>query len=149
MVAAVLADVVVALHLAFLGYMVLGGFLALRRLGLIWPHVAVIGYSFYVTLTSFTCPATTLEKWLRVQGGETPYDGSFIQEYLRGTIYPPAIETAVWLGCMGIAMASWVFVLTRRRRAGVPPGPLAQEQPAQQCRRAGDENRTRTVSLGS
>ncbi len=139
MLARVLADVVVALHLAFLGYMVLGGFLALRRLGLIWPHVAVVGYSFHVTLTSFTCPATTLEKWLLVQGGETPYDGSFIHEYLRGTIYPPAIETAVWLGCMGIAMASWALVLTRRRRAGLPHG----------LRRAGDENRTRTVSLGS
>ena len=131
MVARVLADVVVALHMGFLVYMVLGGFLALRRLAVIWPHVGVIVYSFYVTLTSFTCPATTLEKWLRVQGGETPYEGSFINQYLRGTIYPPAMETAVWLGCMGIAMASWVFVLTRRRRAGLPQEALAQEQPAQ------------------
>jgi hypothetical protein len=124
--ALVLADLVVVLHLAFLGYMVFGGLLALRRLGLIWPHVAVIGYSFYVTLTSFTCPATTLEKWLRVQGGETPYEGSFIHEYLSGTIYPPAIETAVWLACMGIALASWALVLTRRRRAGLPQEQLAR-----------------------
>jgi hypothetical protein len=118
--ALVLADVVVALHLVFLAYMVLGGFLALRRFGLIWPHVAVIVYSFYVTLTSFTCPATTLEKWLLVKGGETPYEDSFIHEYLRGTLYPPAIETAVWLGCMTVAVASWVVVLTRRRRVGFP-----------------------------
>jgi hypothetical protein len=52
-------------------YVVFGGFLAMRRFGLIWPHVGVIVYSFYVTLTSFTCPATTLEKSLLEMGGLT------------------------------------------------------------------------------
>ncbi|TFV67339.1 UNVERIFIED_ORG: DUF2784 domain-containing protein [Bacillus sp. AZ43] len=132
MAARVLADVVVALHLVFLAYMVLGGFLALRRFGLVWPHVAVIVYSFYVTLTSFTCPATTLEKWLRETGGETPYEGSFIAQYLRGTLYPASWETAIWIGCMAVGIASWACAVVRRRRRG-----------------AGDENRTRTVSLGS
>jgi hypothetical protein len=112
-----LAEAVVVVHMGFLVYMVLGGFLALRRFPLIWPHVAVTVYSFYVTLTSFTCPATRLEKWLLERGGETPYDGSFIQQYLRGVLYPPEYETAIWLGCMGVAIASQVYVLTRRRRA--------------------------------
>jgi hypothetical protein len=114
--ALVAADVVVAVHMFFLVYMVLGGFLGLRWFALVWPHVATIGYSFYVTLTSFTCPATRLEKWLLERGGETPYDGSFIQQYLRGVLYPPEYETAIWLGCMGIAIASQGYVLTRRRR---------------------------------
>ena len=122
--ALVLAEVVVALHMGFLLYMVLGGFLALRRFRLIWPHVGVIVYSFFVTLTSFTCPATRLEKWLLTRGGQTPYDGSFIHEYLRGTLYPPAYETAIWLSCMGIAMASWAFVVARRRRMVARVGPL-------------------------
>jgi hypothetical protein len=117
--ARVVADVVVAVHMVFLVYMVLGGFLALRRFGLIWPHVGVIVYSFYVTLTSFTCPATTLEKWLLGLGGETPYEGSFIHQYLRGRLYPPELETAVWISCMAIAMASWAYVLMRRRRAAL------------------------------
>ena len=108
------AEAVVLLHLGFLAYMVLGGFLALRRFGLIWPHVGVIVYSFYVTLTSFTCPATTLEKWLLEKGGVTPYEGSFIHQYLRGRLYPAEFETAVWIGCMAVAVASWVLVLTRR-----------------------------------
>jgi hypothetical protein len=117
--ARVVADVVVAVHMVFLVYMVLGGFLALRRFGLIWPHVGVIVYSFYVTLTSFTCPATTLEKWLLGLGGETPYEGSFIHQYLRGRLYPAELETAVWISCMAIAMASWAYVLMRRRRAAL------------------------------
>ena len=111
-----LAQTVVVLHMVFLVYMVLGGFLALRRIGLVWPHVAVIGYSFYVTLTSFTCPATTLEKWFLQQGGETPYEGSFIEQYLRGKLYPADYETAIWLGCMGIALASQALAVVRHRR---------------------------------
>jgi hypothetical protein len=114
-----LAEAVVVVHMAFLVYMVLGGFLALRRFALIWPHIAVIVYSFYVTLTSFTCPATSLEKWLREMGGQAPYEGSFIAQYLRGTLYPAEYETAIWLGCMGIAIASQAYVVVRRQR-GVP-----------------------------
>jgi Protein of Unknown function (DUF2784) len=134
-VAALIAAVVVAvLHMAFLVYMVIGGFLALYRFGWIWPSIAVTVYSFYVTLTDFTCPVTRLEKWLLSEGGRTPYSGSFTAHYLRGTLYPAQYETAVWLGAMVVAISSYVLVLTRRRRAAM---------------RAGDENRTRTVSLGS
>ncbi len=115
----VLAQVVVVLHMAFLVYMVLGGFLALRRFALLWPHVATVVYSAYVTLASFTCPLTRLEKWLLESGGQTPYEGSFIGQYLRGVFYPPEYETALWLACMGIGIASHAFVLTRRRRRGV------------------------------
>jgi hypothetical protein len=114
--ALVLAEAVVVLHLAFLVYMVFGGFLALRRFRLIWPHIATTVYSFYVTLTSFTCPATRLEKWLLEMGGETPYEGSFIARYVRGTLYPPEYETAIWITAMAVAIASQAFVLTRRRR---------------------------------
>jgi hypothetical protein len=122
--ALVLADAVVVLHMAFLVYMVLGGFLALRRFHLIWPHIGVIVYSFYVTLTSFTCPATTLQRWLLEKGGETPYQESFIHQYLRGRLYPAELETAVWISCMAIAIASWVFVVMRRRRTAVEQAPL-------------------------
>ena len=111
-----IAEVVVILHMAFLVYMVFGGLLALRRFRLIWPHIATTVYSFYVTLTSFTCPATSLEKWLLEMGGETPYDGSFIARYVRGTLYPPEYETVIWITAMAVAIASQAFVLTRRRR---------------------------------
>ena len=111
-----LAEAVVVLHLAFLAYMVFGGFLALRRFRLIWPHIATTVYSFYVTLTSFTCPATSLEKWLLEMGGKTPYEGSFIAQYVRGTLYSPEYETAIWITAMAVAIASQAFVLTRRRR---------------------------------
>jgi hypothetical protein len=116
--ALVAAAVVASLHLAFLAYMVVGGFLGLRRFAWIWPSIAVTVYSIFVTLTSFTCPATRLEKWLLAEGGRTPYEGSFIAHYLRGTLYPAQYETAIWLTAMGIAIASYVIVVARRWHAG-------------------------------
>jgi hypothetical protein len=117
LVAALVAAAVVAtLHMAFLVYMVVGGFLGLYRFHLIWPSIGVTVYSFYVTLTDFTCPVTRLEKWLLVKGGKAPYDGSFTEHYLRGTLYPAHYETAIWLTAMGIAIGSYVLVVMRRRR---------------------------------
>jgi hypothetical protein len=117
LVAALVAAAVVAtLHMAFLVYMVIGGFLALWRFPLIWPSIGVTVYSFYVTLTDFTCPVTTLEKWLVEKGGRTPYEGSFTAHYLRDTLYPAQYETAIWLTAMGIAIGSCVLAVSRRRR---------------------------------
>ena len=109
-------------HMAFLGYMVVGGFLALYRFAFIWPSVGVTLYSIYVTLTDFTCPVTTLEKWLLAEGGRTPYEGSFTAHYLRDTLYPAQYETAIWLTAMAVAVASYVLMLRRRWR----PAPRAE-----------------------
>ena len=123
--ALVAAELVVAVHMAYLGYMVFGGFLALRWFGWIWPHMVSTVYSVYVTTTSFTCPVTRLEKWLLEAGGKTPYEGSFIAQYLRGVLYPAQYETALWVSCMALAVVSYVVVLMRRRRHWLEPDRLA------------------------
>ncbi len=115
--ALVVAGGVAALHMLFLAYMTVGGFLGLYRLAWIWPSVGVTVYSIYVTLTDFTCPVTTLEKWLLEQGGRIPYDGSFTAHYLRGTLYPAEYETAIWVGAMTLSVASYgLAVVVHRRR---------------------------------
>jgi hypothetical protein len=114
---AVVAAVMVAvLHMAFLTYVVFGGFLALRRLAWLWPSIATTLYAAYVTLAGFTCPLTTLEKWLLEAGGRDPYEGSFIAQYLHDVLYPAQYERAAWLIATGIALISYAIVLTRRRR---------------------------------
>ena len=105
--------------MAYMGYMVFGGFLALRRFDWLWPHIGSTLYSIYVTTTSFTCPLTALEKRLLQLGGATPYEGSYTAHYLRDILYPAQYETAVWLLAMGIALGSHAVVLTRRRRPAV------------------------------
>ena len=118
--ARVAADVVVVAHVAFLAYIVFGGFLALRWPALLWPSIITTLYSAYVTLASFTCPLTTLQKWLLQVGGEVPYEGSFIAQYLHDVVYPAPYERVAWVIAMSIAVASYVLVLNRRRRQPVP-----------------------------
>ncbi len=114
--ALVAAALVAAVHMAFLAYLVLGGFLALRRFALIWPHLGCTAWSIWITLTAGNCPLTTLEKELLARGGRTPYEDSFIAHYLHGTLYPAQYEVAVWLASVVVALASYGVVLTRRRR---------------------------------
>jgi len=114
--AVVAAMVVVVVHMGFLAYVVFGGFLALRNLAWLWPSIATTLYAAYVTLAGFTCPLTTLEKWLLEIGGRVPYEGSFIAQYLHDVLYPAQYERAAWLIGTGIALTSYVIVLRRRRR---------------------------------
>jgi hypothetical protein len=117
--AVVAAGVVAVVHMAFMAYIVFGGFLGLRRLAWLWPSIGTTVYSAYVTLASFTCPLTTLEKWLLEAGGRVPYEGSFIAQYLHDVLYPAQYEKVAWVTAMGIALVSYAVVLTRWRRLTV------------------------------
>ena len=127
MIGQLAAALVAIVHMAYMGYMVFGGFLALRRFAWLWPHIVSTLYSIYVTTTSFTCPLTALEKRLLESGGATPYEGSFTAYYLRDSLYPGQFETAVWLSAMGIAVLSYAVVLTRRRRPAFLATPASSD----------------------
>lgn len=103
------------LHLAYLVYAAVGGFLALRNLKWLWPHLISTTWSVIVTLTALSCPLTALEKWLISLAGRTPYEGSFTEHYLRDVLYPVEYEISIWLGMIGLACLSYVIVLTTRR----------------------------------
>ena len=118
------AAVVAILHMLYLLYMVVGGFLALYRFAWIWPSVVSTLYSVYVTVTDFRCPVTALEKELLELGGRTPYEGSFTAHYLRDELYPAQYETAIWLTGMGVAVLSYALVLRRRWRRTHPQAEL-------------------------
>lgn len=107
-------------HMAYLVYAAIGGFLALRSLTWLWPHIASTAWSVAVTVTALNCPLTALEKSLLELAGRTPYDGSFTEHYLRGVLYPSQYEVAVWLGGIAVALLSYVVVLVRGRRPWPP-----------------------------
>ncbi len=118
MAALLAAGIVVLVHLAYLVYATVGGFLGLRSLLWLAPHVISTIWSVVVTVTPIGCPLTALEKWLLVQAGRTPYDDSFTAYYLRDVLYPAQYEVAVWLGMIAVAVASYVVVLRAPRRPG-------------------------------
>lgn len=115
-----LADAVLVLHLAFILFVVLGGFLVLRYPRLAWLHLPAVAWGALVEFAGFTCPLTPLENWLRVRGGEGGYTGGFIQHYLVPLVYPGGLtrNAQVLLGALVIGINAVVYLaLWRRRRA--------------------------------
>jgi len=120
-----LADLVLVAHLAFVGFVVFGGFLVLRWRRLAWIQVPVALWGAAIVVTGFTCPLTPLENRLQQLGGRAGYQGGFIEHYITAVIYPAGLtrQTQIVLGTAVLALnliVYWrVLALSRRQRAGV------------------------------
>ncbi|MDD5544666.1 MAG: DUF2784 domain-containing protein [Acidobacteriia bacterium] len=75
MIFRLLADGVVLTHLAYIVFVVLGGFLVWRRRFWAWVHLPAFLWGAWVELAGRVCPLTYLEDWLREKGGDTTYSG--------------------------------------------------------------------------
>jgi hypothetical protein len=116
----VLADAVLVLHLVFILFVVLGGWLVAIRPKLIWLHLPVVAWGALVEIMGLTCPLTPLENWLRDRGGETGYSGGFIDHYLTPLMYPAGLTRGMQfaLGAFVIAINLAAYgMIWRRRRA--------------------------------
>ena len=102
----VLADAVLILHLLFVIFVVLGGWLVAWRPKLIWAHLPVLAWGIWIEFSGAICPLTPLENSLRVRGGEAGYSGGFIEHYLTSAIYPEGLtrNTQFLLGGILIAI---------------------------------------------
>jgi hypothetical protein len=115
-----LADAVLVLHLGFILFVVLGGFLVLRRPRLAWLHVPVFLWGATIEFGGWICPLTPLEQWLRMRGGESAYAGGFIEHYLTALIYPEGLTRHIQLliGAVVLAINAAIYLrLWQRRRA--------------------------------
>jgi len=87
-----LADFVVLVHVAFVLFAALGGFLVFKWRRVAWFHIPAALWAALIEFVGWVCPLTPLENWLRRQGGETGYQTSFIERYLLPVIYPAALS---------------------------------------------------------
>lgn len=108
MIYSLLADAVALAHLAFIVFVVVGGFAVLRYPRLAWVHVPVFLWGALISFYNWTCPLTPLEKHLRQKAGEGGYDGGFIDHYILPVIYP---ETALGEFPRAGFIAAGIFVL--------------------------------------
>lgn len=113
-----LADLVVAVHLAFVLFVVLGGLLALRWPRAAWVHVPAAAWGAWIELTGGICPLTPLENELRRRAGGEGYAGGFIERYLLPVVYPAGLSSRVQiaLGLLAILVNVLVYGLVWRRR---------------------------------
>ncbi|MBI2215254.1 MAG: DUF2784 domain-containing protein [Acidobacteria bacterium] len=109
------ADVVMFIHLLFVLFVVLGGFLSLRFRWMPWVHLPVAIYGAMIEFIGFYCPLTPLENWLRRRGGQAGYDGGFVETYILHILYPDGltrrVEIAIGMFVIAInVVAYWLFV---------------------------------------
>ena len=102
--ARVLAILVVLIHMAFVGFVVAGGVLALRWPRVAWVHLPAALWGALIALAGWICPLTPLENWLRVRGGAAAYDTGFLEHYLLPILYPVSLTR-------GLQIAMGVFVV--------------------------------------
>jgi len=113
------ASAVVALHFAFIAFVVFGGALVVRDLRWAWLHLPAVAWVVWLELTGAICPLTPLENTLRMQAGEAGYGGGFIDHYLTPIIYPAGLTPHIqWaLGIAVLTLNATVYALAWKKRA--------------------------------
>lgn len=158
-----LADGVLVLHLAFVVFVVAGGFLALWRRWVVWIHLPAVAWGGLIEFTGWICPLTPLENALRELAGESGYKGGFIEHYLLTVLYPSGLTrtTQVILGLGVVLLNLGVYAIVfgwwsrlrgvapastpakRRRRDPNPPSPTLSSGRPRLPREGSSEGRSR------
>lgn len=99
----VLADVLVAVHLAFIVFVVAGGLLALRNRRWVLLHLPAVAWGAWTEFTGTVCPLTPWENALRHDAGAAGYGGGFVEHYIVALIYPAAVTWRVQV-VLGVAV---------------------------------------------
>ena len=124
MLYAILADLVVGIHFAFVATAVAGGLAVLRWPGLAWAHAPILLWATAVELLGWPCPLTPLEQHLRAVAGQAGYAGGFLERYLWPLLYPPGLTRGLQqvLGSLLLVFNAMVYgYLWRRGRHGKLP----------------------------
>jgi Protein of Unknown function (DUF2784) len=114
-----LADLVLAAHLAFVLFVPFGGLLALKWPRLAWIHLPAAAWGIAIEFAGWICPLTPLENRLRELAGESTYRGDFIARYLMPVIYPEGLtrEAQIALGLAALTGNAVIyFIVSRRKR---------------------------------
>jgi len=117
-----LADLILLVHLAFVGFVVLGGLLVLRRSKVAWIHLPCAAWGVLIEFAGWVCPLTPLEVSLRMRGGEAGYAGSFISHYVTAVLYPAGLTRGVQvaLGAFALLLNAAIYsrIVVRRHSSG-------------------------------
>ena len=114
-----LADLVLLIHLGFITFVLVGGFLALRWRWIPWIHLPAALWGAAIEFSGGICPLTPLENWLRNTGRTAGYSGGFIEHYVLPLIYPAGltyqIQVFLGFGVLFVNLCAYALVIRRRK----------------------------------
>ena len=136
---AVLAALVLLLHLIWILWIILGWAFTHHRPVLTALHIISLAWGLLVEVGPWPCPLTILEQWLETRAGSSPYRGSFIVHYLDAIVYPQVPEALLtWLGA-GVCVLILGVYLYRLWRQFRPPGVMQSSNSRHNRRNGGSE----------
>ncbi|EID13216.1 hypothetical protein MXEN_11585 [Mycobacterium xenopi RIVM700367] len=107
-------------HVAFICYVVVGGFIALRWRRTLWLHIAAVLWGAASVVGHVGCPLTGLERWARRHAGMPPLPPKgFIAHYITGVLYPVSWANVVQLAAFAVIVASWALYAWHGRHVPV------------------------------
>ena len=110
MLSRIAADLVLAVHLGFIVFVILGGLLLLRFPKIMYLHIPAAVWGTFIEISGRICPLTTWENDLRQSAGESGYAESFVEHYLVPIIYPAGLTRNVQLTLAGIVVFANIVI---------------------------------------
>lgn len=120
MIFTILADLVVAVHFAFILFVVFGGFLLLWSKRIAWVHIPAVIWGGLIEFFGWVCPLTPLENFLRYKAGTAVYSSGFIEHYILPLLYPIELTRSLQyiLGggvfAVNFLIYGWIIYLKRK-----------------------------------
>lgn len=115
-----LADMVFVLHLAFIIFVIGGGFLTWRWSWMAIPHLTAVVWGLAMEfIPAIPCPLTPLEQVFLHRAGDQGYSGGFVDHYIVPLIYPEATsqfhyEAGVFLFILNLVL--YGIIIHRRKK---------------------------------
>lgn len=111
-----------AVHVAFVLFSVLGGFLVFKWKLCAWIHIPTVMWAALIEFYGWVCPLTPLENWLREKGGGSSYGSGFIEHYIIPVLYPASLtqnmQIVLGVFVLGINLVIYGWILHHTMKAG-------------------------------
>jgi hypothetical protein len=116
-----LTEFTIIVHLAFILFVIAGGFLAKRYRWLVPFHLGALAWAVYAEVSpGVVCPLTVVENFIAARAGIAEYSGDFVAHYLVPVIYqeglPPKWQLVLALVVVVLNSLVYVSLLFGNRR---------------------------------
>jgi hypothetical protein len=113
---ALLAALVLAIHLLWLACVAFGAFFTRGRPVWTTVHLLALVWGILVELTPWPCPLTLAENYFETHAGHLSYQGSFLVHYLDAVVYPNLPFWLVTGAGVAVCLLNLAIYLRRWRR---------------------------------
>ena len=105
-----IADLLVLVHLCFIGFVMVGALLLVKRPWLVVFHLPAITWAALLEFNSWVCPLTPWEQQLRHVAGQQGYTGGFVEHYLLPVLYPSGLTPNLQIILGGVVVLVNLFI---------------------------------------